>query len=94
MLLNLVGSSNTDDKRILWKFINRFHKNVNPENNPILDNLTENAIKFFRNKLKPKKVYKKPNASEKKALKILACKKLKKLIKTLSQKKYKQLFTQ
>ncbi len=55
MLLNLVGSSNTDDKRTLWKFINRFHKNVNPENNPILDNLTENAIKFFKNKLKPKK---------------------------------------
>ena len=31
MLLNLVGSSNADDKKILWKFINRFHKNVNPE---------------------------------------------------------------
>ena len=31
MLLNLVGSSNTDDKKILWKFINRFHKNVNPK---------------------------------------------------------------
>ena len=29
MLLNLVGSSNTDDKKILWKFINRFHKDVN-----------------------------------------------------------------
>ena len=72
MLLNLVGSSNTDDKRILWKFINRFHKNVSPENNPILDNLTENAIKFFKNKLKPKKVYKKPNVSEKQALKNLA----------------------
>jgi len=74
MLLNLVGSSNTDDKQILWKFINRFHKNVNPKNNPILDNLTENAIKFFKNKLKPKKVYKKPNDIEKKALANLASK--------------------
>ena len=26
MLLNLVGSSNADNKKILWKFINRFHK--------------------------------------------------------------------
>ena len=68
MLLNLVGSSNADDKKILWKFINRFHKNVNPESNPILDSLTKHAIKFFKDKLKPKKVYKKPNEKEKKAL--------------------------
>jgi lysyl-tRNA synthetase class 1 len=72
MLLNLVGSSNADDKKILWKFINRFHKNVNPESNPILDSLTKHAIKFFKDKLKPKKIYKKPNEKEKKALKKLA----------------------
>ncbi len=72
MLLNLVGSSNADDKKILWKFINRFHKNVNPQSNPILDNLTKHAIKFFRDKLKPKKIYKKPNDQEKKALMKLA----------------------
>ncbi len=72
MLLNLVGSSNADDKKILWKFINRFHKNVNPENNPILDSLTKHAIKFFKDKLKPKKKYKKPNEKEKKALANLA----------------------
>ena len=72
MLLNLVGSSNADDKKILWKFINRFHKNVNPESNPILDSLTKHAIKFFKDKLKPKKIYKKPNEKEKKALTKLA----------------------
>ncbi len=72
MLLNLVGSSNADDKKILWKFINRFHKNVNPESNPILDSLTKHAIKFFKDKLKPKKIYKKPNEKEKKALAKLA----------------------
>ena len=74
MLLNLVGSSNADDKKILWKFINRFHKDVNPKSNPILDNLTEHAIKFFKDKLKPKKIYKKPNDKEKKALLNLALK--------------------
>ncbi len=72
MLLNLVGSSNADDKKILWKFINRFHKNVNPKSNPILDSLTEHAIKFFKDKLKPNKIYKKPNEQEKKALIKLA----------------------
>ncbi len=68
MLLNLVGSSNADNKKILWKFINRFHKNIDVKSNPILDRLTENAIDFFKDKLKPKKIYKKPNDQEKKAL--------------------------
>ena len=72
MLLNLAGSSNTDDKKTLWKFINRFHKNAKPESNPILDSLTEHAIKFFKDKLKPNKVYKKPSEQEKKALTNLA----------------------
>ena len=31
MLLNLVGSSNADNKEIIWKFINRFHKDINPK---------------------------------------------------------------
>ena len=74
MLLNLVGSSNADNKKILWKFINRFHKNANPKSNPILDSLTEHAIKFFKDKLKPKKIYKKPDEQEKKALTNLALK--------------------
>ena len=39
--------------------------------NPILDSLTVHAIKFFKDKLKPKKIYKKPNEKEKIALIIL-----------------------
>ena len=71
MLLNLVGSSNADNKTVLWKFINRFHKDIKPENYPILDKLTDNAITFFKDKLEPNKIYKKPNDVEKKALKKL-----------------------
>ena len=82
MLLNLVGSSNADDKKILWKFINRFHKDVKPESSPILDNLTEYAIRFFKDKLKPKKIYKKPDEKEKKALTNLA-NKIEKISKSL-----------
>ena len=72
MLLNLVDSSNADNKKILWKFINRFHKDIKPENFPILDKLTDYAIRFFKEKLKPNKNYKKPNNIEKKALMNLA----------------------
>ena len=71
MLLNLVGSSNAENKEILWKFINRFHKEINPQNFPILDRLTEYAINYFKDKVEPNKKFKKPNAQEKKALKDL-----------------------
>jgi len=72
MLLNLVGSSNAENKEILWKFIQRFHSDIKPENYPVLDQLTEYAINYFRDKVEPNKKYKAPNESEKKALINLA----------------------
>ncbi len=71
MLLNLVGSSNADTKDILWKFIKRFHKEINPKENKILDDLTQYAINYFKDKVEPNKKFKRPNAEEKKALKNL-----------------------
>jgi lysyl-tRNA synthetase class 1 len=72
MLLNLVGTSNAKDKKVLWKFINKFHKDIKLENHPILDSLTEYAINYFTDKVEPNKKFKKPNADEKIALKKLA----------------------
>ena len=74
MLLNLVGSSNADNKDILWKFINRFHKEINRKDFKILDELTDYAINYFKDKVEPNKKFKKPNSSEKKALKNLVTK--------------------
>ncbi len=74
MLLNLVGSSNANSKEILWKFINRFHKELNPNDYPILDGLTEYAINYFEDKVKPNKKFKKPSPDEKKALENLVVK--------------------
>jgi len=68
MLLNLVGSSNAENKEILWKFIQRFHTDIKPESYPILNELTKYAINFFKDKVEPNKKYKVPNESEKKAL--------------------------
>ena len=83
MLLNLVGSSNADKKEVLWKFINRFHKEIKPSEHKILDGLTEYAINYFKDKVEPKKNYKKPNTNEKKALKNLI-KKLEEIDQSLS----------
>ena len=68
MLLNLIGSSNAENKEILWKFIKRFHKNITPENSKILDSLTEYAINYFKDKVEPNKKFKIPDKKEKDAL--------------------------
>ena len=68
VLLNLVGTSNATDKDVLWKFIKRYKKNIEPSNHPILDSLIEYALKYFVDIVKPKKKYRKPNENEKKAL--------------------------
>ena len=82
MLLNLVGSSNADNKEILWKFINRFHKEINPKDHKILDGLTDYAINYFKDKVEPNKKFKKPN-KRKKALENLV-KKLEKIDQSLN----------
>ena len=71
MLLNLVGSSNADNKNILWKFINRLHKEIKPTDFKILDRLTEYAINYFKDKVEPNKKFKTPNEKERAALKNL-----------------------
>ncbi len=72
MLLNIVGSSNAETKEVLWKFINRFHKNIQPEEYPILDDLAKHAINYFKDKVEPKKKFKKPSKEERSALLNLA----------------------
>ncbi len=74
MLLNLVGSSNADNEEILWKFINRFHKEINPKEYKILNELSRYAINYFKDKVEPNKKFKKPSISEKKALENLVLK--------------------
>ena len=83
MLLNLVGSSNADNKDILWKFIKNFHKEINPKDYKILDSLTDYAVNYFKDKVEPNKKFKKPNAQEKKALENLVLK-LKEIDKSLN----------
>ena len=71
MLLNLVEASNADTKELLWKFVKKYKKNIYENEHPIFDNLISYAIKYFQDVIKQKKKYKKPNDSEKNALKTL-----------------------
>ena len=71
MLLNLVESSNADSKDLLWKFVNKYKKDISKKDNPIFDKLIDYAIKYFNDVIKLKKIYKKPNDTEKAALEAL-----------------------
>ena len=90
MLLNLVGSINADNKDILWKFINRFHKEIKPKDFKILDKLTNYAINYFIDKVEPNKKFKKPNSDEKIALAELV-KKLKEINQSFSPEEIQTL---
>ncbi len=80
MLLNIVGSSNAKSKDVIWKFINRFHKDINIKEHPILNELTGYALNYFTDKVEPNKKFKSPNNEEKKALNSLVDK-----LKSVSQ---------
>jgi lysyl-tRNA synthetase class 1 len=71
MLLNLVGTSNATDEKVLWKFIKKYKKDIKAADHPILNNLLKYALKYFKDIVKPNKKYRKPNEKEKKALEDL-----------------------
>jgi len=71
MLLNLVETSNADNKALLWKFVKKYKKNILEKDYPIFDNLIGYAIKYFNDVIKLQKKYKKPNDKEKNVLKAL-----------------------
>ncbi|MDC1125647.1 lysine--tRNA ligase [Candidatus Pelagibacter sp.] len=71
MLLNLVETSNADNKDLLWKFVKKYKPDISEKNFPIFDALVGYAIKYFNDAIKAQKKYKTPNESEKKALEAL-----------------------
>ena len=71
MLLNLVETSNAENKELLWKFVKRYKEDISEKEQPIFDNLVGYAIKYFNDVIKTKKKYKTPDQKEKKALEAL-----------------------
>ena len=71
MLLNLVETSNADNKDLLWKFVKKYKTNITEKDHPIFDKLVGYAIKYFNDVITLEKKYKKPNKDEKIALEAL-----------------------
>lgn len=70
LLLNLVNACNTDDKSVLWGFIQKYAPGATPENMPFLDQLAEHAINYYKDFVK--REYGIPTDAERKALSDLA----------------------
>ena len=71
MLLNLVETSNANNKELLWKFVKKYKTNISEKEHPIFDKLVGYAIKYFNDVIKIQKKYKKPDNNEKLALQAL-----------------------
>lgn len=68
LLLNLVAVANASDKEVLWGFIKSYAPNANAQNYPMLDNLADYAISYYRDFILPNKKYRAPNEMELKAI--------------------------
>ena len=68
MLLNLAAVANAEDKDQLWGFIKRYAQDASPENNPQLDQAASFAVSYYNDFVKPQKVYRLPNSTEREAL--------------------------
>ena len=68
VLLNLVSASNAESEEVLWKFIKNYNPTINRDDHPILEKLTQNAIQYFNDIVKPLKNYRAANANENKAI--------------------------
>tara|TARA_B100000131_G_C17936045_1_gene540359 strand:- start:102 stop:839 length:738 start_codon:yes stop_codon:yes gene_type:complete len=56
-LTNLVSICNTDDKQIIWGFVNQYDANLSPLNNPEFDKLIDYAINYYTDFVLPNKKY-------------------------------------
>lgn len=71
ILLNLAGVCNADDPALLWGFISRYAPGADPRSEPFLDKLVGHAIAYYRDFVKPAKVYRQPDETERAALEDL-----------------------
>jgi lysyl-tRNA synthetase, class I len=71
LLLNLVSVSNAENKDVLWGFVRKYSPGATPEANPMLDKLSNYAIRYFNDFVRPSKKYRAPDDVEKDALAAL-----------------------
>ena len=72
MLLNLASVANAEAPAVLWSYVRRYAPEATPENAPVLEELIERALAYYRDFVKPNKAYRLPDDNERTALAELA----------------------
>ncbi len=72
LLLNLVSAADASTKDILWGFIRNYIPGATPESEPLLDRLSDYAIHYYEDFVKPSKKFRAPDAKERAAMEDLA----------------------
>jgi len=71
LLLNLVAVASTDDKALLWGFVQRYAPEASPETDPELDKRLDFALAYFRDFIADSLIHRAPTAMEAAALRDL-----------------------
>lgn len=71
LMLKLASAANAEDKAVLWRFIERYAPGTSPETHPTLDQLAGYAVRYFVDRVKPRRAYRLPDEVEAKALAAL-----------------------
>jgi lysyl-tRNA synthetase class 1 len=72
MLLNLASVANAEVPAVLWSFVKRYAPDATPESAPMLDELIEHALAYYRDFVAPTKAYRAADDNERAALVELA----------------------
>jgi len=56
-LINLVSICNSTDKKLIWKFINKYDQSITPDNNPEFDKFIQYALNYYTDFIVPNKKY-------------------------------------
>lgn len=71
LLMNLVSAANAETKDLLWAFIGKYAPGVTPQTHPFLDRLTDYAIAYFNDFVKPTKKFRAASEQERAAFEDL-----------------------
>ena len=72
MLLNLVAVANSEDPKVVWGFLRRYAQDASPETDPRLDAMVRYAVAYYRDFVRPAKVYHRADEVEADALRRLS----------------------
>ncbi|MBK9083113.1 MAG: lysine--tRNA ligase [Rhizobiales bacterium] len=72
MLLNLVAVANSEDPKVVWGFLRRYAQDASPQTDPRLDAMVRYAVAYYRDFVRPAKVYHRADEVEADALRKLS----------------------